>query len=410
MVATSPAATSADAPAGSQVQHGSPTTTPHIGEPAVSTPPVGAPVTSSVMAPNLPVDESPGSGRTAVDPFPAFVALIQSGPRRATAAPAGGTHSPSTAVEPPARATRRRIGRERLHPAWLDAIPASIDELQGAPAPAESELETAVREAVILGTRHKSPRIALPRGRWPWWAWVTYASTVGTATFAGLYVVALARMALPEGRGLWVYRTRRGAARFVAMSTALLVAGAGAMAIVPPQGHLTAQVVDSASHAPAALDVGAHTVPAAPVDAVEPLTDAVTPVAISLVDAAAVSITVAESVAEPGSSGDPLTIPAEAVPQVDAPPPAPAPPTIASGPSTRVVVTNTGGRGVAFRNSPSWDDRVVPKVAVRDGTLLTVLESGVIGDDGAGGTTAFARVRDAAGRVGYVPTRFVQAR
>jgi hypothetical protein len=71
----------------------------------------------------------------------------------------------------------------------------------------------------------------------------------------------------------------------------------------------------------------------------------------------------------------------------------------------RVVVGNTGGLGVALRNSTRWNDRI-PGVAWPDGIVLVVLESGLTGDDGAGGSTSWLRVRDPAGRVGFVPARF----
>jgi hypothetical protein len=88
--------------------------------------------------------------------------------------------------------------------------------------------------------------------------------------------------------------------------------------------------------------------------------------------------------------------PATAVPTV-APTTAPLP--------GRVAVGNTGGEGVALRRSARWADRW-PGVAWPDRTVLTVLQHGVSGDDGAGGVTTWLRVRDPAGREGFVPARY----
>jgi hypothetical protein len=46
-------------------------------------------------------------------------------------------------------------------------------------------------------------------------------------------------------------------------------------------------------------------------------------------------------------------------------------------------------------------------VAWRDRTALAVLEEGIPGDDGAGGSAPWVRVRDPAGREGFVPARYV---
>jgi hypothetical protein len=87
-----------------------------------------------------------------------------------------------------------------------------------------------------------------------------------------------------------------------------------------------------------------------------------------------------------------------------------AAPTAAAAPpgqvAERVVVGNTGGDGVSLRRSPRWSDRW-PGVAWPDRTVLVVVESGVPGDDGAGGTAPWLRVRDPSGRDGYVPARYV---
>ena len=413
MVATSPAATSAEAPA----VHGNSPDGAHVGDDAAApsvgealTPPV---VTREGAAPN--VDAS----------FPAFVALIQSGPRRSSSRSADPA-APAPASRSSSKSTRRSLGRASLHPAWLDAIPASIDDLQGAPPPIETELEAAVREVVILGVRHQAPRFALPRGNWPWWAWVTYGSTIGAATFAGLYVSAVARLALPARQPLWVHRTRRGAANFLMTSTALIFATTAAFAIVPPIGRTGTAIESTALQSPppvsATIDLdlatakgGEATVPQSygPTDtagAAETVADSVTPLAMASIDPTAVSITISPPLpdAVPGFEA-PVSqefIPAPA-PVSTAPPP--AAPKASSAPTNRAVVANTGGRGVAFRNTASWDDRVNPKIAVREGTALTIIETGITGDDGVGGSTAWVRVRDNSGRNGYVPARFLLA-
>ena len=149
--------------------------------------------------------------------------------------------------------------------------------------------------------------------------------------------------------------------------------------------------------------------PSLPVSGSEAVPDAVTPMALTSTEAASVSITISPTLPEVVPN---LDAPAVEAPREAQPAEATAPPAIPKASPTafnRAIVANTGGRGVAFRNTASWDDRVTPKVAVRDGTSLTVTESGISGDDGAGGTTAWVRVRDSSGRTGYVPARFVQA-
>ncbi|NCV01816.1 MAG: hypothetical protein EBV53_11630, partial [Proteobacteria bacterium] len=123
------------------------------------------------------------------------------------------------------------------------------------------------------------------------------------------------------------------------------------------------------------------------------------------------------TVADLVTTGTPLT---ETSPISDkvvepAPPVARTPSSVSPAPvavngMARVVVANTGGRGVAFRNSPQWDDRTVPKVAFREGTSLTIVTSGIVGDDGSGGKVSWLMVRDSVGRTGYVPAQFTTAR
>ena len=418
MVATIPAATSAVAPA----EQGTSPEGVGAGDGTLNTQP---PASASVISPESP-EAPPAVVRDTDASFPAFVALIQSGPRRASGRPAD-REAPTPASRSGVKPTRRSLGRTPLHPAWLDAIPASIDELQGAPAPIESELDAAVREAVTLGARHTVPRFALPRGHWPWWAWATYASTIGVGAFAGLYATAIARLALPARQPLWVYRTRQGAANFLLASTAMMAATTAAFAVVPPiarTGIVAARVEQLIPQSPlppnTTVDADLPTAsdgdapvsprsPSLPLGGSETVPDTVTPMALTSIEAAAVSITISPTLPEPVPNLDAPAVeaPREAQPAEATPPPA----TPKASPTTtnRVIVANTGGRGVAFRNTASWDDRVTPKVAVRDGTSLTVTESGISGDDGAGGTTAWVRVRDSSGRTGYVPARFVQA-
>lgn len=408
MVATIPATTSADAPASAPALEEQPTADLAPRDLGATTGIEHNAEADHEGLANQKAGRQPLLDQATGVPFPAFVALIQSGPRRARGCATAKPQPPSSISGAGIRATRRSLGRDRLHPAWLDAIPASIDDLQGTPAPVETELEAAVRETVELGARHREPRLALPRGAWPWWAWVTYASTVGAATFAGLYLAAIIRLAMPTQRGLWIYRTRRSAARFVLASTAMMFAMASAFTIVPPSGPTFVADIHATTEV-GTFDLDHWQAPATVAIVRDPVVEAISPLAIDAADAARVTISMGGSEGEVALVEDQSVITEQATPSRDTPAPMPPPPDgPASGGGTRVIVANTGGRGVAFRNSPSWDDRMVPKVAVREGSSLTVLGSGLRGDDGTGGSTSFTRVRDAAGRTGFVPSRFVQ--
>lgn len=412
MVATRPVTTTADAPGDRQAESGAPGT---------------------------------ATGGTPSTGLPTFVALIQSGPRRPahrgrrrpTAANAKAPsidrpgHAPvesgtgtadlvtAAAVAdlpmpapvsphgPPARAGSGEgipTAALGLHPAWLEAIPASIDELQGSPPPPEPVV-TPVLVRPPLGARHRRPWVALPGGHWPWWAWVGYAATIGAVTFVAMYAAALVRVVLPRRQRLWMFRTRRGAVRFLEATTIVALVAAGLVAVAPLGGRQPT-LPEVTVTIPALLET-----PAVVID-VETGVGAVpdTLPAMTALELPQDAFTGAET-SEPSASDAP---PSEASPSpvgdvaasVTNLPADPAAPVTGA----QVFVANTGGRGVAFRNSASWDDRVVPKAAYREGTTLVVVASGLRGDDGAGGTTAWLQVRDARGRLGFVPARFTRNR
>ena len=366
-----------------------------------------------------PDDDGPGA--------PAFVAIIQSGPRPsadradagpASAKPSGGTGFPHAGS---ILAERRRPARERLHQAWFDALPASIDHLSGTPPPPEVVADAVpARDPIILGDRHRPARIALPAGRWSWWAWVAYAATIGAVTFVALYAAALVRLLLPRRQRFWAFRTRRGAARFILSTTAILLVATGAFAVVPPRPRaVPARAMAMTTGQVAPVPATSGSVASRPVTVTTgevPVALGVPPGSLEARDLvgttdAVVAETVGETVASIAALS--LPVPEEGIAGSDtseAPPVAVPVVSPNGGTGGRVVVADTGGRGVAFRNSPAWDDRMVPKVAFREATMLTVVESGLRGNDGAGGVTAWLRVRDGAGRTGFVPDRFVRPR
>jgi hypothetical protein len=229
---------------------------------------------------------------------------------------------------------------------------------------------------------------------------------------------------------LWVYRTREGAAKFIVASSTLVLVASAAFTVVPPSGRPAPFGEPSASlkfmnlasaGSESARDPGRRIEQSAPSDADAPPStgeapeanaDPVASILLMWADVAPVALFDVAAVSE-------ARTPIDATPTVDANSAVTAPLTpelLASvqvngrAPLTsRVIVANTGGRGVAFRNSARWDDRVAPKVAVREGTSLAVIEPNLLGDDGSGGTTGWLRVRDGQGRTGYVPSRFVRA-
>ncbi|NDF39898.1 MAG: hypothetical protein EB140_13370 [Proteobacteria bacterium] len=349
------------------------------------------------------------------------------------------TRSETLARHRTLRSARLATDREVLHPAWFDALPASLDDLRTADCGASdaSPMGKSVRETPIsraprsrLEPRPQRPRLALPGSAWPWWGWAVYTSTIGVVVFAALYFAALARLLLPRTQRFWAFRTRQAAAEYLLSVTAACLFATGIWVVTLPSfGHEIdfALAVPTVELTPTLTpDVGAvvtdpsmtvMTTVEANANATESdlSLDSVAEV-MSLSSSGAVPNAVG-TVADLVTTGTPLTETSPISDQVvePAPPVARTPSSVSPAPvavngMARVVVANTGGRGVAFRNSPQWDDRTVPKVAFREGTSLTIVTSGVVGDDGSGGKVSWLMVRDSVGRTGYVPAQFTTAR
>ena len=373
---------------------------------------------------------------------PPFVALMYSSTSRTSAPTAdadAGARPESGARPRTMRPVRLATDREVLHPAWFDALPASLDDLRADDsATAEpTPIGTSVRETPIalpprlpLASRPKRPLLALAGSAWPWWGWAVYASTIGVIVFAALYIAALARLLLPRKQRFWAFRSRQAAGEYLLGVTAVCLFAAGIWVVAQPA---FSHEIDYALTVPTVELTPTSTPEGEAID-----TDPSMIVASSgAVDAngtepalAPGSVAGVMALGNPGTGPDPAndivgaapaTVPgagasspaeqvAEAAPPVSQ---AQARVSQAPGPATgmsRVVVANTGGRGVAFRNSPQWDDRTVPKVAFREGTSLTIVTSGIAGDDGSGGKGSWMMVRDSVGRTGYVPSQFTTAR
>ncbi|NBQ62186.1 MAG: hypothetical protein EBU40_07890 [Proteobacteria bacterium] len=415
----------------------------------------GAPGAERVGAPptNLPVATDPVSSSESLKiegigseksggSVPPFVALMYSSSSRPSASSSdaeASTRSETLARHRTLRSARLATDREVLHPAWFDALPASLDDLrtdEGAASDA-SPMGKGLRETPIsraprsrLEPRPQRPRLALPGSAWPWWGWAVYTSTIGVVVFAALYFAALARLLLPRTQRFWAFRTRQAAAEYLLSVTAACLFATGIWVVTLPSfGH----EIDFALAAPTVEltptltpDVGAvvtdpsmtvMTTVEANANATESdlSLDSVAEV-MSLSSSGAVPNAVG-TVADLVTTGTPLTETSPISDQVvePAPPVARTPSSVSPAPvavngMARVVVANTGGRGVAFRNSPQWDDRTVPKVAFREGTSLTIVTSGIVGDDGSGGKVSWLMVRDSVGRTGYVPAQFTTAR
>ncbi len=374
---------------------------------------------------------------------PPFVALMYSSASRPSAPSSNAeavVRSGTLARHRTLRSARLATDREVLHPAWFDALPASLDDLSTDDGADTDTTPTgkSVRETPASSTprlrlepRTQRPRLALPGSAWPWWAWVAYTATIGVLAFAALYFAALARLLLPRTQRFWAFRTREAAAEYLLSVTATCLFATGIWVVAQPSyGHenifgLTAPTVELTPALPPEGEAfgsdPSMTVDTSVADDANG-TDAdltlaslpdVTSEANPGTDPAAASNLVAEVVptdatpAETSSTGDQLVKTASPVDR--------APSRVSSAPAAanglaRVSVANTGGRGVAFRNSPQWDDRTVPKVAFREGTSLTIVTAGIVGDDGSGGTGIWLMVRDSVGRTGYVPAQFTTAR
>ena len=256
-------------------------------------------------------------------------------------------------------------------------------------------------------------------GSWPWWGWALYATLAGPLLLLALVPAAVLRLVLPGRRRVWGFRGRRAAARYLAVVALAVAAAAGiqsgalarglALSLYPLWGAAgggAAGAVEVPGGMPAPVrSPAAAGVPAEPPLATPPaaVRGTVTEVPAPTPTEATVSPTIAEE-----SSDTPVPDgPAPIAVSSDAPVPVgPAPTAVPTAAPRVVVVGNTGGLGVALRRSPRWADRV-PGVAWRDRTALAVLEEGIPGDDGAGGSAPWVRVRDPAGREGFVPARYV---
>jgi hypothetical protein len=297
----------------------------------------------------------------------------------------------------------------------MPSLVAGATEVEQRPdrRPGPYDDPSVTREAALRVTRRRERRSALPHGRWPWWGWAVYAATLGPLLLIAAVPVAALRL-LTE-HPVWIFQRRRTALVYL-LAAGLLIATTGLLVSGQRPSLPLRQVAGARDPATASTPA----VPVAPGSA--GATD-------GLGDAAGVQSApgAQRATSEPSGRGAEAAgaassegLPAEPGPGVSAPaaetrsptaaPTAPPTAAPARAPAVtplaqRVAVGNTGGEGVSLRRSARWTDRW-PGVAWPDRTLLTVLEHGVSGDDGAGGVTAWLRVRDPAGREGYVPARF----
>lgn len=437
MVATRPAIKKTESSASPVSQDDGAPGAERVGAPPTDLPVATEPVSSSESL-KIEVIGSEKSGGS----VPPFVALMYSSSSRPSAPSSdaeASTRSETLARHRTMRSARLATDREVLHPAWFDALPASLDDLrtdEGAASDA-SPMGKGLRETPIsriprlrLEPRPQRPRLALPGSAWPWWGWAVYTSTIGVVVFAALYFAALARLLLPRTQRFWAFRTRQAAAEYLLSVTAACLFATGIWVVTLPSfGH----EIDFALTAP-----NVELTPTLTPDGEAVITDSSMTVMTSVeanangtesdlsLDSVAEVMSLSSSGAVPNAVGTVAdlvttdTPPTEASPISDqvvepAPPVARTPSSVSPAPvavngMARVVVSNTGGRGVAFRNSPQWDDRTVPKVAFREGTSLTIVTTGIVGDDGSGGNVSWLMVRDSVGRTGYVPAQFTTAR
>ena len=245
----------------------------------------------------------------------------------------------------------------------------------GQPARVEQPAQIGLpSQAGTPAVSRRARRWALPGGRWPWWAWLLYALLIGPLILLALVPAAARCLALlaPDHPG-WGFRRRRSA--LVYLLVVVLFALGGVAARVP-----AAAVVPTA--VPTLMPTAEPTV------------------------ARAVAPTVAPTpIPAPVPSVVPIGAPTTVTPPAVAPTTVPRTPTAAA--SRRVAVANTGGAGVALRRSPRWADRTGQ--AWRDGTVLAVLQDGISGDNGSGGTALWLRVRGPDGAEGYVPAQYTVA-
>lgn len=437
MVATRPAIEKTESSASPVSQDDGAPSAERVGAPPTDLPVATEPVSSSE---SLKI-EVIGSEKTGGS-VPPFVALMYSSSSRPSAPSSdaeASTRSETLARHRTMRSARLATDREVLHPAWFDALPASLDDLRTDDGAASDASPTGkgLRETPIsriprlrLEPRPQRPRLALPGSAWPWWGWAVYTSTIGVVVFAALYFAALARLLLPRTQRFWAFRTRQAAAEYLLSVTAACLFATGIWVVTLPSfGH----EIDFALTAPT-VELTPTLTPDGEAVITDPSMTAMTSVEANAngtesdlsLDSVAEVMSLSSSGAVPNAVGTVAdlvttdTPPTETSPISDqvvepAPPVARTPSSVSPAPvavngMARVVVANTGGRGVAFRNSPQWDDRTVPKVAFREGTSLTIVTSGIVGDDGSGGKVSWLMVRDSVGRTGYVPAQFTTAR
>jgi len=437
MVATRPAIKKTESSASPVSQDDGAPGEERVGAPPTDLPVATEPVSSSesLKIEGIGSEKSGGS-------VPPFVALMYSSSSRPSAPSSdaeASTRSETLARHRTMRSARLATDREVLHPAWFDALPASLDDLRtddGAASDA-SPMGKSLRETptsriprLRLEPRPQRPRLALPGSAWPWWGWAVYTSTIGVVVFAALYFAALARLLLPRTQRFWAFRTRQAAAEYLLSVTAACLFATGIWVVTLPSfGH----EIDFALTAPT-VELTPTLTPDGEAVVTDPSMTVMTSVEANAngtesdlsLDSVAEVMSLSSSGAVPNAVGTVAdlvttdTPPTEASPISDqvvepAPPVARTPSSVSPAPvavngMARVTVANTGGRGVAFRNSPKWDDRTVPKVAFREGTSLTIVTTGIVGDDGSGGNVSWLMVRDSVGRTGYVPAQFTTAR
>ena len=145
---------------------------------------------------------------------------------------------------------------------------------------------------------------------------------------AGLYLAAIIRLAMPTQRGLWIYRTRRSAARFVLASTAMMFAIAGAFTIVPPSGPTFVADIHATTEV-GTFDLDHWQAPAAVAIVPDPVVEAISPLAIDSADAARVMISMGRAEGEVAPVEDQGVSTEQSAPSRDTPAPVPAPPACA---------------------------------------------------------------------------------
>ena len=277
----------------------------------------------------------------------------------------------------------------------------------GQPARVEQPAQIGLpNQAGTPAVSRRARRWTLPGGRWPWWAWLLYALSVGPLILLALVPLAVLCLALPApDRLVWGFRRRRSALVYLLL-VALLGLGVALLAGRPAEDQGGTSGPGRAAQAVSGAAAGQTARPAASTGALSGAAAAVVSAAApTLVPTTAPTVVpaVAPTVAPTFMpSPAPAVVPTAVAQPTTAPTAVPRTPTAAAG--GRVAVANTGGAGVALRRSPRWADRTGQ--AWRDGTVLAVLQDGITGDNGSGGTALWLRVRGPDGAEGYVPAQY----